>query len=287
MKPSAEKNNKSAGRWQRLSGSRLSYPAVWLFWIAVWFLLSLLVHRELLLPGPLQVVQKLVSMMLTGAFWSSVALSLLRILGGILAALILGVLLAILTEYSSLAKALFSPLMLLVRSTPVVSFIILALIWLGRDILPLFISALMVLPVVWANVSAGIAGRDPQLMEMARVYRLPRGRVFRRITVPSVLPHFRTALRSALGLGWKAGIAAEVLTVPKQAIGRMIYESKLYLETTELFAWTLTVILLSFVIERLLLRLVLLPGSGREAVIPCSVPKVQDVSGQKEDAGRA
>ena len=67
----------------------------------------------------------------------------------------------------------------------------------------------------------------------------------------------------------------------------MIYESKLYLETTELFAWTLTVILLSFVIERLLLRLVLLPGSGREAVIPCSVPKVQDVSGQKEDAGRA
>ena len=212
MKPSAEKNNKSAGKWQRFSGSRLSHPAVWLFWIAVWFLLSLLVHRELLLPGPLQVLQKLGSMMLTGAFWSSVALSLLRILGGILAALILGVLLAILTEYSSLAKALFSPLMLLVRSTPVVSFIILALIWLGRDILPLFISALMVLPVVWANVSAGIAGQDPQLLEMARVYRLPRGRVFRRITVPSVLPHFRTALRSALGLGWKAGIAAEVLT---------------------------------------------------------------------------
>ena len=67
----------------------------------------------------------------------------------------------------------------------------------------------------------------------------------------------------------------------------MIYESKLYLETTELFAWTLTVILLSFVFERLLLRLVLLPGSGRQAEIPCSVPKVQDVSGQKEDVGNA
>ncbi len=195
-------------------------------------------------------------MMTTGAFWSSVALSLLRILGGILAALILGVLLAVLTECSSLAKALFSPLMLLVRSTPVASFIILALIWLGRDILPLFISALMVLPVVWANVSAGIAGRDVQLLEMAKVYGLSRGRIFRRITVPSVLPHFRAALSSALGLGWKAGIAAEVLTVPKQAIGRMIYESKLYLETTSLFAWTLAVILVSLAIEHILLRLV-------------------------------
>ena len=98
---------------------------------------------------------------------------------------------------------------------------------------------------------------DPagKLRELARVYRLPRRRVFRCLTVPSVLPHFRAALRSALGLGWKAGIAAEVLTVPQRSIGRMIYESKLYLETTELFAWTLTVVVLSLLIERLLLRL--------------------------------
>ena len=286
MSAAEKKNTSPAGR-QGSSGSALSRPAVWLFWIAVWLLLSLLTGSELLLPGPIQVLRKLGAMMTTGAFWSSVALSLLRILGGILAALILGVLLAVLTERSSLAKALFSPLMLLVRSTPVASFIILALIWLGRDILPLFISALMVLPVVWANVSAGIAGRDVQLLEMAKVYGFPRGRIFRRITVPSVLPHFRAALSSALGLGWKAGIAAEVLTVPKRAIGRMIYESKLYLETTELFAWTLTVILLSFVIERLLLRLVLLPGSGRRAGVPGAAPEAQDTSGRKEEEGHA
>ncbi len=286
MMSAAEKKNASPDDRHGFSGSALSRPTVWLFWIAVWFLLSLLVGSELLLPSPMQVLRKLGDMMATGAFWSSVALSLLRILGGILAALILGVLLAVLTECSSLAKALFSPLMLLVRSTPVASFIILALIWLGRDILPLFISALMVLPVVWANVSAGIAGRDVQLLEMAKVYGLSRGRIFRRITVPSVLPHFRAALSSALGLGWKAGIAAEVLTVPKQAIGRMIYESKLYLETTELFAWTLTVILLSFVIERLLLRLVLLPG-GRQTRVPGAAPKAQDASGRKEGSSRA
>jgi NitT/TauT family transport system permease protein len=118
-----------------------------------------------------------------------------------------------------------------------------------------FISALMVLPVVWANVSAGLKGIDPRLLELAQVYRLPRGRVLRRITWPSVLPHLRAALRSALGLGWKAGIAAEVLTVPPYSIGKRIYEAKLYLETTELFAWTAAVILVSLLIENLLLRL--------------------------------
>ncbi len=136
------------------------------------------------------------------------------------------------------------------------SCIILALIWLGRGFVPLFITALMVMPVVWANVSEGLRAQDKKLLEVARVFRLPERRVFFSLTLPTVLPYFRSALCSALGLGWKAGVAAEVLTVPQRSVGRMIYESKLYLETPELFAWTVTVIAVSFLIERLLLRLV-------------------------------
>ncbi len=230
--------------------------AVLLFWLGVWALASALVGRELLLPSPLQVLRRFLALAGTAAFWLTVATSILRVLTGIVCAVVLGTLTAFLTEHSTLCKALFSPVMVLVKSTPVASFIILALIWLGRGILPAFISALMVLPVVWANVSAGIAARDPLLLEMARIYGFPRGRILRRITLPTVLPFFRSALSSALGLGWKAGIAAEVLTVPQPSIGKMIFESKLYLETTDLFAWTLTVILLSLLIEKILLKLV-------------------------------
>ena len=93
----------------------------------------------------------------------------------------------VLTEKSAAAKLLLSPLMTLVKSTPVASFIILALLWLGRMVLPGFISALMVLPVVWANVSAGLQAQDPMLLEMAKVFGLSPGRVLRRITVPSLL----------------------------------------------------------------------------------------------------
>lgn len=230
--------------------------AVLAFWLGLWFLLSVLVGRELLLPSPFQVLRRFLSLAATSDFWRTVGTSIFRVLTGILSACILGVVLAFITESSPLCKALLSPFMTLVKSTPVASFIILALIWLGRQILPAVISALMVLPVVWSNVSAGIASRDPLLLELAQVYRFPRRRILRRITIPSVLPHFRAALSSALGLGWKAGIAAEVLTVPQYSIGKMIFESKLYLETTDLFAWTLAVILLSLLIERLLLKLV-------------------------------
>ena len=233
-----------------------------LFWLGAWALLARLVGRELLLPSPGQVLRRLWMLACSAAFWTATGWSILRVTSGLAAGTLLGMLLAALTEWSAAAKTLLSPLMQLVKSTPVASFIILALIWLGRSVLPAFITGLMVLPIVWANVSAGIAGRDPLLLEMARVFRLPRLRVLRRITLPSVLPHFRAAMSAALGMGWKAGIAAEVLTVPARSIGKMIYESKLYLETTDLFAWTAAVIVLSLVIERLLLRLV--RGSGRK-----------------------
>ena len=230
--------------------------SVFAFWIAVWFFASAAVGKELLLPSPGSVLRMLVTLAGTEVFWSSILFSILRVLTGICSAVLLGVVFAVLTEKSALLRALLSPVFTLIKSTPVASFIILALIWLGRGILPAFISALMVLPVVWSNVSVGLRAQDPLLLEMARVYGFPRGRIFRRITLPTLLPFFRSALNSALGLGWKAGIAAEVLTVPQRSIGKMIYESKLYLETTSLFAWTVTVVLLSLLIERGLLTLV-------------------------------
>ena len=230
--------------------------AVVLFWLLIWQLAAALVGQELLLPSPLRVARELLRLAGGAEFWLTVAQSIRRVLTGIASAVLLGILLALLTHKSALFRALLSPVMTLVKSTPVASFIILALVWLGRDVVPPVIAALMVLPVVWANVSQGLDGIDPQLLELAQVFRLPRGRVFRRITLPSVLPHLRAALCSALGLGWKAGVAAEILTVPARSIGKRIYEAKIYLETTELFAWTAAVVLLSLVIERLLLRLV-------------------------------
>ena len=236
--------------------------AVVLFWLLIWQLLAALAGQELLLPSPLRVARELIRLAGGAEFWLTVAQSIRRVLTGIVSAVLLGILLALLTHKSAVLRALLSPVMTLVKSTPVASFIILALVWLGRDVVPPVIAALMVLPVVWANVSQGLDGIDPQLLELAQVCRLPRGRVFRRITLPSVLPHLRAALCSALGLGWKAGIAAEVLTVPVRSIGKRIYEAKIYLETTELFAWTAAVVLLSLAIEGLLLRLVRRLGKG-------------------------
>ena len=233
-----------------------------LFWVAAWHMLSLWVDNPLLLPGPVRVLGRFFALMGEASFWEITAASLGRILLGALGGMLLGTGLAVLTVASPLADALVAPMMTAIQAAPVASFAILVLIWLDRDYVPVLICGMMVLPVVWSNVCTGIRQTDPQLLELAKVYRLPRRKVLQRIYVPSVLPYFRAACGSALGLGWKAGIAAEVLTVPKISIGKMISESKLYLMTEDLFAWTLAVVLLSLVLQRLLLRL-LRKGEGR------------------------
>lgn len=226
-----------------------------LFWVAAWHILACVVKNPLLLPTPWRVLCRAWELMQTAPFWQTTAASIGRILLGAVWAVVLGVLLAVACTASTLADALVAPVMSAIQAAPVASFAILLLIWMERDFVPVLICAMMVLPVVWSNVRTGILQTDGQLLEMARVYRLSPGQVLRRIYVPSVLPYFRAACSSALGLGWKAGIAAEVLTVPALSIGRRISEAKLYLLTEELFAWTLTVVLLSLLLQTVALRL--------------------------------
>ena len=241
-------------------GRILSWAAVLLFWLAVWQLAAYRVGTSLLLPSPAAVLRRAARLAASADFWETVAVTLLRISLGSIGGIVLGALIAVLTSRFRLLHALLSPLLTVIKSTPVASFIILALIWMGRDILPSFISLLMVLPLVWTNVSAGIASTDRALLQVAQVFGFSRWKTLLRVYVPSVMPYFASACRAALGLAWKAGIAAEVLTLPKRSIGSRLYESKLYLETVDLFAWTLVVIICSLTIERLAMSVLLRIG---------------------------
>jgi len=199
------------------------------------------------------VLSRLGGLMGESHFWTICAVSLVRILLGLVLAVVLGVLLAVPAAKWPLIDTLLSPMMTAIRSTPVASFIILLILWVGRDMLPAVIVILMVMPVIFTAVLTGIRETDPLLLRTARAFHFSAGRTLRRVYVPEVLPHFLSALRSGLGLGWKAGIAAEVLTVPVLSIGRQLSEAKTYMEVTDLFAWTVVIVIMSLLIEKLLM----------------------------------
>ena len=228
----------------------LKYLVIAIIWLGLWQIIAMAIGKELLFPSPISVAKRLFELSLTGEFYKIILHSLLRILAGMIIGTLVGVLCGSLTAFSKTAREFFSPALAVIKATPVASFIILIVLYISRDLAPLIIALMMVTPIVWTGVEAGILNTDPQLIEMAKAYKMGSWAKLRHIFIPSIAPYFLTALRSSLGMAWKAGVAAEVLCTPTSAIGTELYFAKTYMDTELLFAWTLVIIILSLIIEK-------------------------------------
>lgn len=210
----------------------------------------LAVAKEMLIPAPLTVLKRIIHLVRELFFWKSVFMSFLRISIGYALGVIIGTLLAAFTSTINFINELFKPIIGLVKATPVASFIILALVWIKKGNVPVFITFLIVLPIIWANMSEGIKSVDKSLLEMAKVYKFSFMKKVRLIYFHSVLPFFAAGCTTALGLAWKAGVAAEVIAMAPDSIGYNLYKSKITIETPDLFAWTAIVVIMSMILEK-------------------------------------
>ena len=223
------------------------------FWIAVWQGVSLAVGSEILVASPARTYGGLLSVLREGGLYGAVLGSLMRICAGFALALALGIALGALSFVVGWVRALLHPVVSVVKATPVASFVILALIWISSKNLSIFISFLMVFPIMYENMLAGLESAGAKLLEMGQVFHLSRMARIRAIYLPAAYPFLLSAARLSLGMCWKSGIAAEVIGQPRQSIGAELNQAKLFFNTPDLFAWTVTIIVVSVVFERLVL----------------------------------
>ena len=225
------------------------------FWIAVWHIASARVDSSLIIPSPIETLKTLTVLIQTPEFIKICVGSVLRIFLGSAVGIIAGTLLAIGGSLFSPIKYIISPIMTVIKATPVASFIVLLLIVIGKGPVPSVTAALISIPILYANVSRSIDGIDKSLSEVCAVFSLSFSKKLKVLWVPSLMPGFISGMKSCIGLSWKAGIAAEVLCTPADSIGLKIHETRIYLETPSLFAWTAVVIVLSLVFEKLAISL--------------------------------
>ncbi len=241
-------SDRAPGRWERLAALAV--------WIVLWQAAAMtLGHGGLFLATPVQTLAALARIAPTAGFWQRIAFSALRILAGFLLAMAGGLVLGAAGARWRRVRIFVEPVMQLIRAMPVASFVILALLWVRGENLSVVVSFTHVLPVVYAGVLAGIADTDPQLLEMARVYRLPLGARLRYIWLPGVFPSFSESCIAAMGMCWKSGVSAEVIGLPDHSVGDALYRAKITLSTPEVFAWTLVIVLLSALLSAAAARL--------------------------------
>lgn len=218
--------------------------------LLLWQALASFKTVSILLASPIEVLMRLGTIWKEAGFFGSVWFTFWRIALGFMLAAISGILLAVLSGRFSFVEVLLWPYMQAIKTVPVASFVVLVLLFFPSSQLSVIISFLMVLPIVYTNTLTGIKSTDPALDEMAKVYELSFMRRLLYVKLPQLRPYMLSGVQVGLGLCFKSGVAAELIGVPTGSIGEMLYEAKIYLNSPDLFCWTLVVVLLSFLFEK-------------------------------------
>lgn len=216
--------------------------------IIIWNVVSVIVGQEIQIPSPASTFNKLIEIIHTEEFWSIVISTVVRCLITFTISFIAGIIFGFISGFWRPMYYFLQPLVIIIKSTPIISFILLALIWF-RYLTPVFVGFLIVFPVIYINVVEGIRNVDSNLIEMAKMYEVKKSRIIREVYLPSIASYISAGISIALGMNIKAVVAAEALSQPNLAIGTSLQDEAMYLETAGLFAWTFVIIMISFMFE--------------------------------------
>lgn len=223
-----------------------------IFAILVWQICAEVMNLRFILVSPLEVFVRLFTIWSEEGFVSALLFSFLRITGGFFAALVFGTLLAVLAGRFKSSEMFLSPYISAIKSVPVASFVIIAIFLFSSSYLSVFISFLISFPVVYTNILAGIHNTEKKMTEMARIFGLSFKKRFLYIFLPAIKPYLISACSVSTGLAWKSGIAAELIGIPAGSVGEKLYFTKLYYEMGDLFAWTVIIVAISAIFEKVL-----------------------------------
>ena len=220
--------------------------------LAVWEVVALRINSEQIMPGPWATLSATLRLFAEKDFLLVVGNTLLRGLIGFAIALILGIGLGIWAGINEKFEAFLKPWIVVMRSIPVVAFILLALIWFKSGSVPVFIGILTMFPMICTNVIEGIRNVDGKLVEMAKFYQISEKRIIKEVYVPAIAPFVVSGISSAFGIGWRAIVIGEVLSQPEFGIGSRMHAAQSFLNVDVLIAWTLIAILISFLFEKII-----------------------------------
>lgn len=226
-----------------------------IFLLVIWKIVSILTNSDQIMPSPGIVVSESLKVFTHPEFFPTISMTISRGLIGFGISLLLAAAIGFPAGIFPNFFYFINPLLVGLRSTPVISLILLAIIWLGNEMVPVFIALLTMFPIICLNIIEGIRSIDKDLVNMGKSYKVSHKRIITGIYLPAILPFITSGVSNALGFGWRAIIIGEVLSQPRFGIGTSMQEARSFLLVSELIAWTLIAIIISYIFEMLIRKL--------------------------------
>ena len=215
-----------------------------------WQIIAVLTDRPEFIPSIPQLVRTLLELSATEKFYQSIGMTTFRGIIGMVLSTSLAIGAASLFVRFRLLYELSAPALTLMRSVPVISFILLALIFLNPESIPLLIAFLTMFPLLTENLTKGLYSLCPESLILARQFRLKRINTLSQIIYPQLKPFLYSGLASAAGFGWRAIIMGEALSQCASGIGSDMKLAQSFIDVPALMVWTFIAILISFLFDK-------------------------------------
>lgn len=218
--------------------------------LLLWQVLAWSVGKPELIPTVPRLVSAFIELAGSEHFLRSVGATVIRGMAGMVLSLVAAAGVAVLLSRRAWAEELFRPLFVLMRSVPVISFILLALIFLRPEGIPLLIGFLTMFPLLCENLTKGLKHLRPEAEVLARTFRLRRVNYYTQVLYPQLQPFLFSGLASAAGFGWRAIIMGEVLSQCAFGIGSEMKRAQVFIDVPSLLGWTVVAVAISFAFDK-------------------------------------
>lgn len=218
--------------------------------IVIWHFLALGVAKDLLIPTPKATFIKIINIVRHKDFAMIVFGTLGRTTISFLISFAFALLIGFLSALNIYINRLIDPIVMIIRSIPTISIILVLLLMFNGQKASVLIGFLIVFPMLYSNVVEGIKSVDNRLLEMARCYKVTTTNIVLNIYIPSIKNYLTAGINAAIGLSFKVMISAEVIGEVKNSIGKSLFLQKAYLRMDGVFAWTIILVLMVGLIDR-------------------------------------
>lgn len=220
-----------------------------IIFILLWYFVSIKINSEIIFPNISKIIQKLIEIVLDKSFYQDLFSSMLRVLIAFILSFLFALILGILSGIFLSVKYILMPIINFIRTIPTIPLILVAVIWFDNNTVPIFVSMLVIFPIIYDAVSNGITNVDKKLIEMSLSYNVSLKTQIINLYIPYIKPYILTAVSQSMGITWKSILAAEILALPSLGIGSRLYESHLYLDSVSLFAYCLIAVIFNGIFE--------------------------------------
>jgi len=224
--------------------------------LLLWQLLAVGIDREVIVPYPLDVIKKMGQMIWDISFYQTIFTTLSHVVVVVMGSMVVAFILAYICYRYPIVDEYVTPVLSFIQAIPNISFIILVLVWTTSIMTVYIVLFFVIFPLLYHNFIHGFKNIPADLVDVIWLYHPPFFDKMLHVYMPLLKPSLLSGMKSALSLGVKVAVMAEILAGLPYGVGRAINFARIQFDMESVFAWTIWLVMMIIVIEYILKRLI-------------------------------